>query len=330
MVRNERCLLRVIWLFGLFVVSFLPAANAEPLRMMLQWSHQAQFAGYYVAQEKGFYREHGIEVTILPGGPGVDPAEYLMRGEVEFASLWLSSALVRSGRGEPLVLVAQLVNESNLVLATRRQGGINEPRDLAGRKISLWGGDFLPPYRAWLQSEHVQPEILPQYYSVNLFLQQGVDACAAMEYNEVHMLYQTGLEPDELRLFLLRDYGFGFPEDGIYTTQAMLQQRPEYVSAFRSATLAGWRYAAEHPDEALDIVMAYVEQANVPTNRPHMKWMLEKILDSIFPGEQRKWKFGTLLRQEFDKAVWTLQQQGMLVQIPNYNVFTGGEADYVP
>ena len=143
MVRNERCLRRVIWLFWLFVIFFLPAANAEPLKMMLQWSHQAQFAGYYVAQEKGFYREHGIEVTILPGGPGVDPAEYLMRGEVEFASLWLSSALVRSGRGEPLVLVAQLVNESNLVLATRRQGGINEPRDLAGRKISLWVVYFL-------------------------------------------------------------------------------------------------------------------------------------------------------------------------------------------
>lgn len=318
----------VFCLLGLVI--YAPAADARPFRMMLQWTHQAQFAGYYVAQEKGFYREHGIDVEIVPGGPGIEPADALLREEVDFASIWLSSALVRSGRGDPLVWVAQVVNESNLLLAVRREAGINEPKDLDGRKISLWGGDFLPPYRAWLQAERVRPEILPQYYSVNLFLQKGVDACAAMEYNELHMFYQTGMEPEELKVFFLRDYGFGFPEDGIYTTKKLMQQQPEYVSAFRSATLAGWRYAAEHPGEALDIVMAYVEKGNVPTNRPHMQWMLTKILDRIVPGEQRKWKFGGLLRQDFDRTVWTLQQQNMLRKIPNYDEFTGGEADYVP
>ena len=148
--------------------------------------------------------------------------------------------------------------------------------------------------------------------------------------DELHMLYQTGLEPDELRVFSLDDYGFGFPEDGIYTTQSLLKQKPEYVSAFRSATLAGWRYAAAHPEEALDIVMAYVERSNVPTNRPHMKWMLEKMLESIMPGPEKNWKFGVLSRQDYERTVQTLQQQGMLQQLPDFTAFTGGETDYVP
>ena len=315
----------------LFAILFRATpVDAEPLRVMLQWSHQAQFAGYYVAQEKGFYREHGIEIEIIPGGPGIEPAERLLSGETDFASLWLSSALIRSGRGEPLVHVAQIVNSSNLVLIARQQDGIDRPAALSGRKISLWVGDFLAPYQAWFQSENIQPEILPQYYSANLFLHRGVEACAAMAYNELHMLYQTGLEPDELRVFFLSDYGFGFPEDGIYTTKALLKQKPEYVRAFRSATLEGWRYAAEHPEEALDIVMAYVERSNVPTNRPHMKWMLDKILQSVVPGPEKNWEIGVLSRQDYERTVQTLQQQGMLPQIPDFTAFTGGETDYVP
>ena len=99
-------------------------AEAVPVRMLLQWTHQSQFAGYYVALEKGFYRERGLEVTIVPGGPSIEPADYLVRGEVDFASLWLSAALIRSENDQPLVNVAQIVNASNLVLVSRQQGEI--------------------------------------------------------------------------------------------------------------------------------------------------------------------------------------------------------------
>ena len=210
---------RFLSLVALTVFLFIPATvHAMPVRLMLQWTHQAQFAGYYVALEKGFYSEQGLDVSIVPGGPGLEPAEFLVRGEVDFASLWLSTALSRSDRERALVNVAQIVNSSNLVLASR-QGDIVGPSQLSGKKISIWGGDFQIPYLAWFQAENVKPEIYPQYYSVNLFLLKGVDACAAMYYNEVHMLYQTGMDTGDMRLFFLRDYGFGFPEDGIYATQ---------------------------------------------------------------------------------------------------------------
>ena len=115
----------------------LSAAAPQPVRLMLQWSHQAQFAGYYVAKEKGFYQEQGLDVSIIPGGPGLDPADFLIRGEVDFASLWLSTALTRSEQSVRLAQVAQIVNASNLVLITRHADQINRPSELSGRKISI-------------------------------------------------------------------------------------------------------------------------------------------------------------------------------------------------
>lgn len=330
MVKNKLSVCRLFSFLLLALLLSVPApAWAVPVRMQLQWTHQAQFAGYYVALEKGFYRDQGLEVTIIPGGPGVEPAEQLVRGEVDFASLWLSAALSRSERERALVNVAQIVNTSNLVLASR-QGDIVGPSQLTGKKISIWGGDFRIPYLAWFQAENLQPEILPQYYSVNLFLLKGVDACAAMYYNEVHMFFQTGLDTGDIRLFFLKDYGFGFPEDGIYATQNMLQEHPQTVRSFRSASLAGWRYASAHPEEALDIVMSYVEKDNVPTNRPHMKWMLEKILASVFIEVKDQWTFGSLSRQDYEKTVLIMRQQGIIKQAPDYESFTGGGLRYVP
>lgn len=330
--RRSRRLPEVLFATLLLMLWVLPvqAAALQPVRLMLQWSHQAQFAGYYVAQEKGFYKNKGLEVSIIPGGPGLDAADFLVRGEVDFASLWLSAALARSEKDIPLVNLVQIVNTSNLVLMTWKQDGISKPSDLSGKKISVWGGDFRAPYAAWLQAMNAYPEILPQYYSVNLFLQRGVAACSAMYYNEVHMAYQTGIDMEELKLFFLRDDDFGFPEDGIYSTRDVLAKNPQKALAFRAATLEGWRYAAEHPEETLDIVMKYVIQDNVPTNRPHMKWMLEKILTSVIPGAKDSWAFGRLSRQDYSRTIQGMRQQGLLQQAPSYEEFTGGGFGYVP
>jgi NitT/TauT family transport system substrate-binding protein len=307
-----------------------PAAAAAapgepvPVRMMLQWTHQAQFAGYYVAREKGFYRARGLDVSLMQGGPGIEPMDHLAQGDVDFVSAWLFTALIRREKGLPAVNVAQIVNSSNLVMISWRMRDDETPGDLAGRRISIWEGDLRAPYTAWLQAEKVEPAAIhPQYYSVNLFLRKGVDACSAMYYNEFHMLFQAGIDADERNVFFLKDYGFGFPEDGIYCTAATLRQRPEMVAAFREASLEGWRYAAEHPDEALDIVMGYVTAANVATNRPHMKWMLDKLLASVVPTAADGWVLGKLVRSDYEKTVRIMREQGMLAEPPAFEVFTG-------
>lgn len=309
------------------------AAPGEPVpvRMMLQWTHQAQFAGYYVAREKGFYRARGLDVSLVQGGPGIEPMDHLAQGNVDFVLAWLSTALIRRETGLPAVNVAQIVNRSNLVMISWRTLDGETPRDLAGRRISIWEGDLRAPYMAWLQAENVEPAVIcPQYYSINLFLRKGVDACSAMYYNEFHMLFQAGVDADERNVFFLKDYGFGFPEDGIYCTESTLGQRPEMVAAFREASLEGWRYAAEHPDEALDIVMGYVTAANVATNRPHMKWMLEKILASVVPTTADGWVLGKLAREDYEKTVWIMREQGLLAEPPAFEAFTGEVMARVP
>lgn len=310
----------------------VPAAAAEkPVKIMLQWTHQAQFTGYYVAAAKGFYKARGLNVTIIQGGPGLDPMNELADGNVDFVTAWLTTALIRREAGLPAINVAQIVNSSNLLLISWKNQPGESSKDLNGRRISLWEGDFRAPYLSWLQAEGVEvAAIYPQYYSVNLFLRNGVDACSAMYYNEYHMLYQAGVDEDDRTVYFLKDYGFGFPEDGIYCTEDTLRHSPETVAAFRAASLDGWRYAAEHPDEALDITMEYVTAANVATNRAHMKWMLEKILVSIVPGAGDNWTLGKLARADYEKTVLMMKGQAMLSNPPPYEVFTGEVTARVP
>ena len=128
------------------------AMAQEALRkatLALLWSPQAQFAGYYVALEKGIYRKHGIDLTIVPGGPGRSPAEELRDGRADFAVLWLSGALRRRDAGTPLINITQIVQRSSIVLVARKSAGISVVADLAGQKVGLWDGDLGIPARAF-------------------------------------------------------------------------------------------------------------------------------------------------------------------------------------
>lgn len=326
----------VIGLIALLAVALLlpaaPAAAADqPVKLMLMWTHQAQFAGYYVASAKGFYRDRGLNVQIIQGGPGLDPMDELSKGNVDFVTSWLPTALRRHQAGLPVVNVAQVVNSSNLLMVSWKSQTGESSKDLNGHRISLWEGDLRTSYTAWLQAEGVEPAVIyPQYYSVNLFLRKGVDACSAMYYNEYHMLYQAGVDADDQTVFFLKDYGYGFPEDGLYCNYATLRDNREMVAAFRAASLEGWLYAAQHPEEALDITMEYVTAANIATNRSHMKWMLEKILASIIPGPGDNWQLGSLSQADYEKTVLMMRSQGLLSDPPSYQDFTGEVMANVP
>ncbi|MEN6462923.1 MAG: ABC transporter substrate-binding protein [Syntrophomonas sp.] len=312
--------------FGIWAVN----ANAPltPVNMIVQWVPQSQFAGYYVALEKGFYRREGLDVHMIRGGPDQDPGQYLASGQAEFATAFLTGALSYRENGIPVVNLAQVVNRSNQVVIAWKDKKIDAVKDLNGRRISVWEGGFRPGFLAFFQANQVNPVIIPQYYSVSLFLLRGVDACVSMYYNEYHMLYQSGINAEELSTFLLRDYGFGFPEDGIYCLEKTYQNNPKLCQAFVKASLDGWSYAGAHPEEALDIVMKYVREANVPTNREHMKWMLNSILPTIIPGPEDKWQMGKLDPADYQKTVQLMQEQGQIKSAPSYEVFRGeGIAD---
>ncbi|OPZ83139.1 MAG: NMT1/THI5 like protein [bacterium ADurb.Bin429] len=320
---------RIIILLTMALCQFavLPASaqgQSRPITLMMQWTPQAQFAGYYVALDKGFYRQRGLDVRIEHGGPDKNPLADLRDGRVTFTTMFLSSALVARGQGAPLINCAQIVNQSTLMVVAWRDRGITRLEHLNRRPVSIWGGDFRAPFIGLFNSKKISPHIYTQNYSVNLFLHHGVDACSAMYYNEYHMLYQAGVNPDEITAFFLRDYGCGIPEDGIYGLEQTYRDNPQMCTAIGEASLEGWRYANTHQQEALDIVMKYARRAHVPTNRAHQTWMLRTILPAILPANTSSWSPGILSRGDFQRAVSLVASQLQVRRVPDYPAFCKG------
>jgi NitT/TauT family transport system substrate-binding protein len=301
-----------------------------PVRLALQWDHQAQFAGYYVALDKGIYASKGLDVTILRGGPGLDPVEQLRKGMADVATLWLTSALVARDKGLPLVHLTQVVNRSNLEIVAWKDCRIGGVRDLDGRRVSLWGEPHRAPFLALLASAGARPQIVPQYYSVELFLRRGVEACAAMKYNEHDRIFQAGVDPGEVTVLSLADLGFGFPEDGLYAPDSFATANPAAARAFAEASMEGWSRAAKAPEEALACVAERARASKVPANEAHRRWMLETMLQSIFPSGKDSWKAGELYRRDFERTVSLLKERGLITTAPSYETFTGEVGARVP
>ena len=305
------------------------AAAPTHVRLVLQWAPQTQFAGYYMALEKGFYLEQRLDVQIIPGGPAIDSLDFLRHGRAEFATAFLTGAITAAAKGTPVVDVGQIVNRSNLLIVARRSV-VKERADLDGRRVSLWGASFRSAYIGYFETARIKPRIVPQYYSVNLFLQGGVDACAAMEYNEYNTIVQAGVDPGEMTTFSMRAGGFDFPEDGVYAMAALARQNPGLCRRFAAASLQGWEYAREHPDEAVASVMAHAAEAHVPTNRAHQRWMLDHILTAIFPGAHGTWRTGVLRQADYERVRAIMIGEGLIDRAPSYERFVAPGARSAP
>ncbi|MDD5628234.1 MAG: ABC transporter substrate-binding protein, partial [Elusimicrobia bacterium] len=190
-------------------------ADLKKVTLLPNWSPGAEFSGYYAALEKGFYRDHGIDARILRGGPDRPASESLKAGKVDAVVLWLSRALELRAQGTELVNLAQVSQRSALMLVAKKSSGIRAPKDFDGRKVGVWKEFELQP-KAFFRKSGVRPLIVPQSYSINLFLRGGVDAATVMWYNEYHRLIEAGLDPDELTPFFFHEYDLNFPEDGLY------------------------------------------------------------------------------------------------------------------
>jgi NitT/TauT family transport system substrate-binding protein len=287
---------------------------------MPQWLPQAQFAGYYVAYTKGFYRQHGLEVKIMRGGPEWPVSEMLAQGRVDFGTAFLAKGIVERAQGGKLVNIAQMVQRSALMLVAKKAQGVLAPEDINGKRVGLWGDEFRLQPRAFFRQHHLRVREVPQSATLNLFLRDGVEVASAMWYNEYHQILNAGVNPEELTTFFMADYGMNFPEDGIYCLEETVQQHPERCRAFVAASLEGWRYAFAHPDEALDIVMGYVRDANVATDRVHQEWMLERVGDIMQPPG---WNLpmGTLKADAYARVAGVLHEDGLIAQIPEFSEF---------
>ncbi len=303
--------------------SDVSAPAAQPLQSVTfipQWEPQAQFAGYYCALQRGFYRARGLDVTILRGGATRPPSRLLAEGKADFGSLFLGKAIIDRAAGVPLVNLAQMVRQGSLLLVAKKARGIRVPADLDGKRVSMWGDEFRIQPNMFFATHGIAVIPVPQGFTVDLFLRDGVDAASAMRYNEYHAILNSGWDPDELSVFPMAEAGLDFPEDGLYCLESFWRERPQAARAFVEASIEGWLWAFAHPREALDIAMSYVNGANLPTNRVHQQWMFDHIRAAMMP-DGRPENVGRLDREAYETVARALLREGLIADVPAYEEF---------
>lgn len=290
--------------------------NLQKVTFMPHWTPQAQFAGFYMAREKGFYAKNGLDVTILPGGPDVSPEENIKTGKVDFITRFLAVALEsREKYGLPLVNIGQVTQRSALMLITMKSRGINSIEGLAGKRLYSWPDTQI---NAVLRKNNLNMRMIPKGNSNALFLEGGADAMSAMWYNEYHALISAGIDTNEMNLFFAEHYGLNFPEDGIYCRAETLADRPGICRAFVTASMEGWKYALAHPDESIDIVMREVRNSNTGSNMAHQRWMLARMRDIIACD---KTPMGTLSPSDYSTVTNELLRAGVITNAPPMDRF---------
>lgn len=324
MVEMKRFFLTLVTAFLASSGVFGAQPEMKKITFATLWYPQAQFAGYYVALEKGFYRNHGLDVTIVDAGPAMSAPDYLKSGKADFALMWLTQGISVAAEGVPLVNFGQFVHNSGMLLVARKASGITKPSELEGRKVGVWPGFEAQP-RAFFRRHGVHVQEVPQTVSPNIFLRGGVDAISAMLYDEYHVLLMSGVEPDDLTVFRFSDSGLNFPEDGLYALSSTYRADPAAACAFARASVEGWRYVFAHEDEALAIVLRRRKAANVPAPRAHQKWMMGHLKELL---ESDKSAPGVLSREDFDATVAVMKETGVIRSAPSYDKFFSGCGKY--
>jgi NitT/TauT family transport system substrate-binding protein len=248
----------------------VPADAADPLALQLKWLADAQFAGYFVAEAKGFYRNAGLDVTIKPGGPDITPSQVLASGGADVAVDWLASALAARDRGVPIVNIAQIFQHSGMQLTCRRDSGVRRPADLKGKTLGVWFAGNEYPFLAWMaklglatagDGSNIGPDVtvLRQDAGVELLLERRAACISTMSYNEYWQVVDGGVKPSQLVVFRYDDEGVATLEDGLYALSAKLADPAmrDRLARFVRASVEGWRFAAApaHRPEVMRILM---------------------------------------------------------------------------
>ncbi|HVC85817.1 MAG TPA: ABC transporter substrate-binding protein [Gaiellaceae bacterium] len=322
--------LLVVALSVVAVVGASTRASASPkltnITLQLKWVPQAQFAGYYAASLKGFYKAAGLNVTLKNGGPNIIPEQVVASGQAQFGVDWLPSLLAARDKGTDLVNVAQVFARSGMTQLTWKSSGINTIAKMKGKKVANWLGGNQYELFAALTKNGMDPAhnkgvtIVQQPFTMDLFLNHQVDSASAMTYNELAQVLEsknpkTGklYQPSDLNVIKMQSVGTGMLEDGLFSTAAWLKSAANQQTAVRfiAASLQGWIYCRDHAADC--VAMTLKEGPTLP--KGHQTWMMNEINKLIWPASASG--IGVMDKAAYARTAKIAQEFGVISKAPS-------------
>ena len=297
--------------YSLWTKNTVVPVEAAKVKLQLKWVPQAQFAGYYVAQKKGFYKDAGLDVTIVPGGPDINPQQVLAGGGADVVVDWMPSALATREKGSPVVNIAQPFKKSGMMLTCRKDSGVATPADFKGKTLGVWfyGNEY--PFLSWMSQLGLKTDggadgvtVLKQGFNVDPILQKQAACISTMTYNEYYQILEAGMKPEELIVFKYEDNGVATLEDGLYVLEGKLAD-PAFVTTmakFVKASMKGWDDARANPADAVKAVLE--NDASGAQTEAHQATMIKEI-NALTEGSD-----GTLDVAAAERTVATLMKGG--------------------
>jgi NitT/TauT family transport system substrate-binding protein len=303
---------------GAFALTMAPAAMAaDALTLQLKWVTQAQFAGYIVAKAKGFYDEADLDVTILPGGPNIAPEQVIAGGGADIIVDWMGGAAAARDKGVPLVNIAQPFKRAALMMICPSETGITSTDDFPGHTLGVWffGNEY--PFFAWMNKLGYATDgseggvtVLQQSFDIQPMIQGQADCISVMSYNEYGQALDAGYGPDNLTIFNYTEMGNDLLEDGLYVMEDTLadEAKVDAYARFVEASMKGWQYALDNPEEAAEIVVESDETGAAEYD--HQLYMVGEVAKLVDPEDP------ALDLATYERTVNALLDQGIIEKMP--------------
>ncbi|MCO5173491.1 MAG: ABC transporter substrate-binding protein [Trueperaceae bacterium] len=312
------------------------AQNLIPINFQSKWFPQAQFAGYFVAQDKGFYAEEGLDVTVLDGG-NVNPTVAVASGNADFGTDWVANILTQRDQGLEVVNIAQIYQTSGYRLVALKSSGIETIADMAGRKVGVWafGNEFAAEavFSAAGLTSNLDPTVtspdvdaVVYAFDPSLVFPNEVDVASAMTYNELDQIVGLGYDLDTLSILDPASIGADLLEDSLFATPATLAATnfkgsgltgAEVAQRFLRASIRGWEYAVANQDEAVQIVLSHCGDTCAGSGSRqspliHQTWQMAEVAKLVKPTADTH--VGALDRAAFERSVNLLVEVGLIKQ----------------
>ncbi|MDF2722671.1 MAG: hypothetical protein K0Q59_2346 [Paenibacillus sp.] len=296
-----------------------PDAPQTKVKIQLKWVPQAQFAGIFVAKDKGFYEDEGLDVEIIPGGPDVVIEQQVVNGAADIGVTSFDSLLVNRDNGLPLVSVAQVLQKSSYRFVASKESGIDSPHKMKGKKVGMWTGSQQFQVLAFMEKNGLDPakdvELVKQGFTMDQFFNKQLDVAVSTIYNEYHVVLESGVKEEDLYVYDFEDAGVGMLEDTLVVKEEWLKSNRETAVKAIRATMKGWNYAIANQPEAVDIVMAAVTEGS--TTKEHQTTMLMEMAKLVKPEGFTDGQVGSFVDDAVQRTVEIAVKYGLIKKEPD-------------